>query len=72
VLHCRQRFRRLPLTGWRLGAGGASTKFQAGDKRSISHKIFCGTTAPLAPNRSLAAAELPSFLSSARPTTYVH
>ena len=45
--------RRLPLTGWRLGAGGASTKFPAGDKRSIPHKIFCGTTAPLAPNRTV-------------------
>ena len=36
-----------------LAQRGASTKFHAGDKRSISHKIFCGTTAPLAPNRTV-------------------
>jgi len=59
--HCT--FRRLRLTGWRLGAGGASTKFPAGDKRSISHKIFCGTIAPLAPNRLLAAGILAKVLS---------
>jgi hypothetical protein len=45
----------LLLTGRRLGAGGASTTFVADDKRSITHKIFCGVTAPLAPNRLLAA-----------------
>jgi len=39
------------MAAWRRGA---STTFVAGDKRSITHKIFRGVTAPLAPNRSLA------------------
>jgi len=50
-------------TGRRLGAGGASTNVPAGDKRSIPHKIFCGRTAPLAPNRLLSAGILPRVLS---------
>ena len=60
-LHCRQRFRRLPLTGRRLGAAAASTTLRAGDKRSIPHKNFRGVTAAVAPNRLLAAGIL-SFL----------
>jgi len=36
-----------------LAAGGASTAVPAGDKLPKSHKIVCGVTAPLAPNRLL-------------------
>ena len=43
----------LQPTGWRLGAAAASTTFVAGDYFSISHNIFCGTTAPVAPNRTV-------------------
>jgi hypothetical protein len=59
----RQRFRRLPPTGRRLGEGGASNNVQAGDKCSNLHNFFRGTTAPLAPNRLLAAGILPRVLS---------
>jgi hypothetical protein len=48
-----RRFRRLHPTGWRLGAAAASTTVPAGDKRSITHKIFRGVTAAVAPNRLL-------------------
>jgi len=36
-------------------AEAASTTVYAGDKRSISHKLFCGVTAAVAPNRQLCA-----------------
>jgi len=56
VVFCPPRCRpALQPTGWRLGAAAASTTFVAGDYLSITHKIFSGTTAPLAPNRSLQA-----------------
>ena len=45
----------LRATWWRLGAAAASTTLRAGDKRSITHKNFCGVTAAVAPNRSLSA-----------------
>ena len=38
-----------------FGEAAASTTFVAGDKRSISHYLFCGVTAAVAPNRSLGA-----------------
>ena len=39
---------RLPLTWWRLHAGGGSTKVRAGDELPNSHKTVCGNTPPLA------------------------
>jgi hypothetical protein len=56
----RSTLARNGVAAWRRGA---STTFVAGDKRSIPHNIFCGVTAPLAPNRSLSAGIL-SVLSS--------
>jgi hypothetical protein len=47
--------RGLPATSRRLGEAAASTTFHAGDKRSISHYLFRGATAAVAPNRKLAA-----------------
>jgi len=38
----------LPLTGWRLHAGGGYTKVPAGYTLEYPHKTFCGHTPPLA------------------------
>ena len=46
------------LTWRRLGAAAAFTKRSAGYFRSCSHVTFCGVTAAVAPNRSLAAGVL--------------
>ena len=42
----------------RLGAAAADTARSAGYFRSCSHVIFCGVTAAVAPNRTLAAATI--------------
>jgi hypothetical protein len=52
---CPPRSRRLQPTFWRLCEGGASTNVPAGYKLSFPHCFFCGVTAPLSQNRSLAA-----------------
>ena len=52
----------LRITSQRLGAAAACTAVYAGDKRSISHCLFCGATAAVAPNRILAAVFLSSKL----------
>jgi len=41
----------LRITSERLGAAAAYTTVYAGDKRSITHCLFCGRTAAVAPNR---------------------
>ena len=55
VLLSLQRSRRWHTTSERLGAAAASTTVYAGDKRSISHCLFRGATAAVAPNRQLGA-----------------
>jgi hypothetical protein len=54
-LPCPRIVRQTTHNVRRLGAGGASTKLPAGDKRSISHKIVYGLTAAILQNRSLSA-----------------
>jgi hypothetical protein len=46
---------RLRTTSQRLGAAAASTNVYAGCKISITHGIFRGVTAAVAPNRKLYA-----------------
>jgi hypothetical protein len=45
----------LQVTTQRLGEAAASTTFYAGHKLSISHFLFRGATAAVAPNRKLSA-----------------
>ena len=52
VVHCAVA--RLRTTSERLGAAAAYTTVYAGDKSSISHCLFCGVNAAVAPNRQLA------------------
>ena len=48
----RRRSRDLSTTSERLGAAAASTTVHAGYYLSISHCLFCGVTAAVAPPRS--------------------
>ena len=56
VLH--RALARLHLTSQRLGAVAAYTTVYAGYKRSISHCLFRGISAAVAPNRQLCVRHL--------------
>jgi hypothetical protein len=58
----------LQITPQRLGEAAAYTNFHAGDRRSISHYLFRGATAAVAPNRKLHA----GILSLIRDVFYFH
>jgi len=58
-LYCA--FAALLLTSERLGAAAAYTTVYAGDKRSITHCLFRGVSAAVAPNRQLAVSAFSNF-----------